>query len=59
MDVAHAMNRNVKARHPHDSLNQAAQLRWDNACGCVPVVDGDNRLVGFLTDRDICMAAYT
>jgi CBS-domain-containing membrane protein len=32
---------------------------WEEACGSVPVVDADSRLVGFLTDRDICMAAYT
>jgi signal-transduction protein with cAMP-binding, CBS, and nucleotidyltransferase domain len=25
----------------------------------VPVVDGDDRVVGMITDRDICMAAYT
>ena len=30
-----------------------------NACGCVPVVDEQNKPVGILTDRDICMAAYT
>jgi len=32
---------------------------WDEPCGAVPVVDDQSRLVGFLTDRDICMAAYT
>jgi CBS-domain-containing membrane protein len=32
---------------------------WDHDCGCVPVVDAQDRLVGIVTDRDICMAAYT
>ncbi len=32
---------------------------WDHDCGCAPVVDGHGRLVGIVTDRDICMAAYT
>jgi len=32
---------------------------WDHDCGCVPVVDGHGRLAGIVTDRDICMAAYT
>lgn len=32
---------------------------WDHDCGCVPVVDGRGRLAGIITDRDICMAAYT
>jgi len=32
---------------------------WDYDCGCVPVVDAEGRLSGIVTDRDICMAAYT
>jgi CBS domain-containing protein len=42
-----------------DDLNRAAQLMWENDCGVVPVLDGDGHAVGMLTDRDICMAAYT
>ena len=44
---------------PHDTLNTAAQLMWDHDCGAVPVVDDAGSLVGIVTDRDICMAAYT
>jgi CBS-domain-containing membrane protein len=39
------------------SLAQAAQAMWDNDCGCIPVVDEDERVIGMLTDRDVCMAA--
>jgi CBS domain-containing protein len=42
-----------------DPLSVPAQVMWDHDCGCVPVVDVDNRVVGMITDRDICMAAYT
>lgn len=42
-----------------DSLARAAQVMWDNDCGAVPVVGADGRLCGIITDRDICMAAYT
>ena len=42
-----------------DSLNRAAQLMWERRCGCLPVLDGDERVVGVLTNRDACMAAYT
>lgn len=42
-----------------DPLHRAAQLMWDLDCGVVPVVDAQRHLVGILTDRDICMAAYT
>ena len=42
-----------------EPLQRAAQLMWDLDCGVVPIVDADGRLAGILTDRDICMAAYT
>ena len=59
MKVEQLMTRDVKTCSPDDSLNMAAKLMWDFDCGCVPVVDADDRLVGMITDRDICMAAYT
>ncbi len=59
MKVEQIMNRSVETVRPDDSLNRAAQLMWECACGGLAVVDGDSRPVGFLTDRDICMAAYT
>ncbi len=43
---------------PEESLNVAAQRRWEHDCGAVPVVT-DGKLSGIITDRDICMAAYT
>jgi CBS domain-containing protein len=42
-----------------DSLSTAAQIMWDRDCGCVPVLDGAAHVVGMITDRDICMGAYT
>ena len=44
---------------PEDTLNQAARLMWEADCGALPVMAADDRLVGILTDRDICMGAYT
>lgn len=44
---------------PTDSLNRAAQIMWDVDCGAVPVLDEGGGIRGMLTDRDICMAAYT
>ena len=41
------------------SLNEVARLMWEFDCGVIPVVDDDGRLAGIVTDRDICMAAYT
>jgi CBS domain-containing protein len=59
MEVQKMMVHDVKACRVDDSLNVATQIMWERACGYVPVVDEQRRPVGFLTDRDICMAAYT
>jgi CBS domain-containing protein len=59
MKVRDLMVTDVKICAEFSSLNTAAQLMWDNDIGCVPVLDKDGRVIGILTDRDICMAAYT
>jgi CBS domain-containing protein len=45
--------------HPSDSLARAAHIMWDHDCGSVIVVDGNMRVVGIITDRDVCMGAFT
>jgi CBS domain-containing protein len=40
-------------------MELAAGLMWDRDIGFLVVLDDQNRLAGVLTDRDICMAAYT
>lgn len=52
------MTHNVSTCRSDDTLNRAAQLLWENDCGVLPVLH-DGRVVGMITDRDICMAAYT
>jgi CBS-domain-containing membrane protein len=59
MKVRDLMITDVKSCAPSSSLDAAAQIMWDNDCGCLPVVDGDSRVIAMITDRDICMAAYT
>jgi CBS domain-containing protein len=59
MTIKDIMTRTVYTCRWRNSLQFAAQLMWDHDCGCVPVVDDDDRVVGILTDRDICMCAYT
>jgi len=58
MRVDQAMTSTVYTCFPSDSLNSAAKLMWDHDCGCIPIVDGMDKVLGILTDRDICMAAY-
>jgi CBS domain-containing protein len=61
MRVEQVMTRTVETCGPHDHLDRAAQLMWDYDCGVVPVVNGEGaqRVIGMITDRDVCMAAYT
>lgn len=42
-----------------DDLEVAARRMWDHDCGAVVVVNDAGKAVGMLTDRDICMAAFT
>jgi CBS domain-containing protein len=58
MKVQDFMTHGVRTVRPQDSLAAAAKAMWDGDCGALPVVDGE-RVAAMLTDRDICMAAYT
>ncbi len=57
--VEQLMNQPAVTCRPTDTLTVAAGLMWDNDCGAVPVVGDDGAVVGMITDRDICMAAYS
>ncbi len=61
MKVEKIMTSDVKFCRESDNLSRAAQLMWENDCGFVPVIggNGEAKLIGVLTDRDVCMGAYT
>lgn len=59
MRVSELMTRDVLACRPADSMDRAVQIMWERDCGCVPIVDAERNVLGMLTDRDACMAAYT
>lgn len=46
----------VASCRPEATLASAAALLDEHDCGILPVVDDAYRVVGVLTDRDICMA---
>ena len=56
--VADVMSSPARRVDASASLNDAAQLMWENDIGVVPVVDSNDRVQGIVTDRDIAMAAY-
>lgn len=51
--------RPVQTCAPSDNLSHASHLMWELDCGFLPVCDRGGNLVGVITDRDVCMAAYT
>lgn len=57
--IEQLMSRFPTSCAPEVTLRDAARLMLENDCGSLPVTagDGSGRLVGMITDRDICMAA--
>lgn len=53
MKVNEIMNTTVQSTTPLSSTKEAARQMHDIHVGCLTVMEGD-RLVGILTDRDIC-----
>jgi len=49
----------VKSCRPTTDLAEAAVKMWENDCGALPVVDGEGKVVGLITDRDIAIAVGT
>lgn len=56
MKVQDVMTRDVHTCRPDTNLSMAAMQMWDGDFGVLPVENG-GRIVGMITDRDICMAA--
>jgi CBS domain-containing protein len=56
MKVEEIFTREVKSVGRETSAADAADLMWEADCGALPVVDEGGRVVGIVTDRDLCMA---
>ncbi len=41
------------------SLGAAAEIMWNHNCGFLPVLSPQHRVVGVITDRDMCIAMAT
>jgi CBS domain-containing protein len=53
------MTRDVKFYSPDTNLAAATEIMWRTDCGTLPVLDQEGKLVGVITDRDICIALGT
>jgi CBS domain-containing protein len=45
--------------HAKTNLGEAAALLWSRDCGMLPVVDGERKVIGVVTDRDLFFALGT
>jgi CBS domain-containing protein len=60
MRVSELMTKQVASIRCNEPCAAAAKLMWDCDCGAVPVTDeAGERVLGMITDRDICMAAWS
>lgn len=59
MTIEELMTKAVVTIRPGDTLDVAAHALWDEDCGILLVVDREGCLVGVITDRDICMSAWS
>ena len=56
MKVKEIMTPDAKAIWLTESLSDAAKLMWENDCGVLPVIKDGRKVIGMITDRDVCMA---
>jgi CBS domain-containing protein len=59
MTVRELQTSNVKTVGPDTDLAVVAKLMWEGDCGAVPVINAERKVLGMITDRDICIAAAT
>lgn len=60
MRVSELMTKQVASVRSNEPCAVAAKLMWDCDCGAVPVTDETGgRVIGMITDRDICMATWS
>jgi CBS domain-containing protein len=58
MKVRDVMVKDVKICGPEANLAAVAEILWKQGCGTLPVVE-NGRVLGMVTDRDICIALGT
>lgn len=59
MIVQDMMRKSPKYCGPTTNLAAVTELLWSCGCGALPVIDASKRVLGMITDRDICVALGT
>ena len=59
MKVRDIMARTPASCNTDTNLGKAVEILWNRNCGILPVLNSDQKVVGVVTDRDICIALGT
>lgn len=59
MQINKIMTTKVATCRPESDLASIAKMMWDYDCGFVPVINAESKVLGVVTDRDICIASAT
>jgi CBS domain-containing protein len=59
MKVKEVMMRTAASCNGETNLGEAVEVLWNRNCGILPVVDAEQKVIGVITDRDICVALGT
>src|ERR1700674_1343326 len=59
MKVTEIMTQSAVCCSADTNVGAAVELMWVHNCGMLPVVGIDGKLIGVVTDRDICIAMGT
>jgi CBS domain-containing protein len=59
MKVKDVMMRTAASCSRETNLGAAVEILWNRNCGILPVVNAELKVIGVITDRDICIALGT
>jgi CBS domain-containing protein len=59
MKVQDVMMRTPASCTPETNLGAAVEILWNRNCGMLPIVDARQKVIGIVTDRDLCIALGT
>ncbi len=59
MRVSDVMTRTAACCEPTTDLGTAVEIIWNRNCGILPVIDAEQKVIGVVTDRDLCIALRT
>jgi len=59
MKVKDVMMRTPATCGAESNAGEAAEIMWSRNCGLLPITNAENKVIGVVTDRDLCIAMGT